>query len=335
MNAARLNGTVPPHLTRLLVEAGGLAGVEPRAFARISGLSALGDDRVRIPTRSMMRVWEELSVGLRGAGGGTRPIELWRPGRLGAWDYLFTAAGTLTEAFADADRHFTAVTDPRDAMAATRDDDGLTIVYHGPYEELPVVGEFALSLLLAQARSGAGRDLRPTRIRLPGAARSRHRDLSTAFATREIEFEAPRPSITFTAADAERPFPRADPALAAILREHARLTVATARPVHGWLDRLHAEIDRELATGAPTLEQVAHRLNLSVRTLQRRLRDEDTTWSAELERIRAERVERLLTTTALPVEAIAARVGYRDPRALRRAVHRWLGRGPGAVRAGR
>ncbi|TMR01193.1 AraC family transcriptional regulator [Actinomadura soli] len=67
------------------------------------------------------------------------------------------------------------------------------------------------------------------------------------------------------------------------------------------------------------------------RTLQRRLSDEGTSWRDELERFRQQRVEHLLRETSMTLEAISARSGYSDPRALRRAVHRWYGRGPDVV----
>ncbi|MFZ3474770.1 helix-turn-helix domain-containing protein [Streptomyces sp. 4.24] len=66
--------------------------------------------------------------------------------------------------------------------------------------------------------------------------------------------------------------------------------------------------------GTPTLSAVARRLTPSTRTLQHRL---DT---------------RLLHDTDLNVDSIAARSGYADARALLRAVHRWYGTTPAALR---
>ncbi|MFG6196247.1 helix-turn-helix domain-containing protein [Nonomuraea sp. JJY05] len=154
------------------------------------------------------------------------------------------------------------------------------------------------------------------------------------FGTRRVRLETDDPSITFAWADIEAPLPRADPALAAILDDHARLSVAAARPVLGWLDRFHAVLESAVAGGPPGLDQVAGQLAMSPRTLQRRLRDEGTSWREELERLRRRRVDRLLRETTLSVESIAARVGFTDSRALRRAIHRWYGHGPAAIRAG-
>jgi AraC-like DNA-binding protein len=61
--------------------------------------------------------------------------------------------------------------------------------------------------------------------------------------------------------------------------------------VLGWLDRFHAVLESAIDSGPPSLEQVAHRLAMSPCTLQRRLREEGTSWREELERQRQRRVE--------------------------------------------
>lgn len=328
--------TVPPFIARLLVAAGEAAGVDRGSLARIPGLVALGDDGVRIPTTSIIRVWQELERPLREIGGGVRLSRAWRPGALGAWDYLFATADTLTAAFRVAGRHLASVTEAEDTYEVVRDESGMTVTYRARYEDHAsylAISEFAVAQMLLEARTGAGRPLRPSSVRLPSRPPIRHGNLVDAFGTRNIDFDAPHPSITFTEADADRPLPRADAALAAILARHAEVTVAAARPILGWLDRFHAEVDKGFAAGGPDLACVAHRLGLSPRSLQRRLLREGTSWREELERIRQRQVDHLLRHTSLTVESIAGRVGYTDPRALRRAIHRWYGHGPAKVRA--
>lgn len=61
---------------------------------------------------------------------------------------------------------------------------------------------------------------------------------------------------------------------------------------------------------------------MSVRTLQRRLAEEGTSWRAEIDAARNKRAAQLLQqgTTA---DLTAAQVGYSGSRALRRALRRW------------
>lgn len=263
-------------------------------------------------------------------------MELWRPGSLGVWDYLFATADTLGDALRASARHFDAIADPIDKVTVVRDDEGVTFGWDGPYRDdvsYPLIAEFVPSMLLTAAAWGAGRPLTPVSVQLPHRAPARHRRLIDLYGTRRIDFDSDRPSITFSAADAEAQLPRADPVLAGILSSHAQRTVATARRVLGWLDRFHAVLESAFAAGPPELSQVAHRLAMSPRTLQRRLRQEGTGWREEVDGFRQQRADQMLRASSLSVETIAARVGYSDPRALRRAVHRWYGHGPAAVRS--
>ncbi|MFI0404932.1 helix-turn-helix domain-containing protein [Actinomadura sp. 3N508] len=326
---------VSPHLTRMLLEAGRRSGVHRSQLGRVPGLTVVDEEHVRIPTATLLRVWEAISGPMAEAGGGARVMELWRPGRLGVWDYLFTAADTLHDALHACGRHFATIADPADSLGVTRDGDGVTVTWHGPYREhpsFPLIAEFVPAMLLGAAGSGAGRRLVPVRVRLPHRAPPQHDLLTDVYGTRQIEFEAGPPAVTFSEADADAPLPGADPALAAILDEHARVTVATARPVLDWLGRFHLALEDAVGAGPPELADVARRLAMGPRTLQRRLSDEGTSWRDELERFRRQRVEHLLRETSMTLEAISARAGYSDPRALRRAVHRWYGFGPAALR---
>ncbi|MFB4294457.1 helix-turn-helix domain-containing protein [Nonomuraea sp. ATR24] len=326
--------TCPPHITRLVLLAGEAAGLDRRRLSRVPGLDVVGDDGIRLPSASLVRIWQEWETALRERGGGTLPWKLWRPGLLGVWDYLFAAADTLVDAFGEGDRHAAAITDPAESFAVTVEADGrLTVGFRGVFAGhpvFPIISEFAAGLILTSARSGAGRPLTPVRVTLPCAPPRRHAYLIEAYGTDRLEFGAELPSVTFSAADARARLPRADPALARILREHARTTLAGARPVLGWLDRFRVEVELSLPDG--DLAAVARRLRLAPRTLQRRLREEGTSWREEVERVRRARVEHLLLNTPMTVASIAARTGYADQRALRRAIHRWYGSGPAALR---
>jgi AraC-like DNA-binding protein len=82
-----------------------------------------------------------------------------------------------------------------------------------------------------------------------------------------------------------------------------------------------------LGDGRVTIERVARYLATSSRSLQRRLADEGTTWTRELDRARSAVVER--GSRAQPdatQAALARRAGYSDAGALRRARQRWTGR---------
>jgi AraC-like DNA-binding protein len=104
-----------------------------------------------------------------------------------------------------------------------------------------------------------------------------------------------------------------------------QLTVAMP-PVVSWPEHFRLVLDGAVTQGPMLLKDMAARLGVSSRTLQRQLAEQDTTWRAELDAAR-----RRIATRAGPVSAaeLADRVGYADPRSARRAAARWRSRSPG------
>ncbi|MFE3026569.1 AraC family transcriptional regulator [Nocardia tengchongensis] len=306
----------------------------------ISGLGRdyLDDDRLRIPSNTVARLWKLLydkggpEVGVRAAG-------MTAQGRLHVWDYLFTAAPTLAEGFTDAARFAGAIGDPVDESIVTGGGDPQLCVGFRtePRDEAwgAVIDEYALGVLLHRARAARGSAADPVRVDFPHRAPRNHRYLIDLFGTSNINFEQSHSSLTMLnveRADPEQPY---DPELRRIMHLYAQSVIDNALPQRTWEETLHAAISEVLAEGrtrGADIETVAHRLAISPRTLQRRLADRDTSWRREFEAVRLEQATRLLLDTQLPVESIAGRIGYSNHRALGRAFRRWTGQSPDAYR---
>jgi AraC-like DNA-binding protein len=87
-----------------------------------------------------------------------------------------------------------------------------------------------------------------------------------------------------------------------------------------------------LANGTPTIAQLATAAGQSVRTLQRRLAEEGMTFSQLVEDVRHERAMAGIAAGDTSAGEIAARLGYRQPSSLTRAVRRWEGSTPRSMR---
>ena len=84
----------------------------------------------------------------------------------------------------------------------------------------------------------------------------------------------------------------------------------------------------ELESGSPTMSNAAARLHVSVRTLQRRLAEEGTTFTEVLDGLRREMVLHYLGNPQILLNEIAYLSGLSDQTALTRAVVRWTGMPP-------
>lgn len=81
------------------------------------------------------------------------------------------------------------------------------------------------------------------------------------------------------------------------------------------------------------IESIAGELNMSGRTLRRRLAAVGMSFEALLENVRKTRALSLLTHSDVSIEQVAAQIGYSDVRNFRRAFKRWMGVSPSEMRA--
>ena len=80
------------------------------------------------------------------------------------------------------------------------------------------------------------------------------------------------------------------------------------------------------------LEDIARELNMSGRTLRRRLAASGMSFEGLVENVRKTRALSLLTHSGISVEQVAAETGYSDVRNFRRAFKRWTGVSPSEYR---
>jgi AraC-like DNA-binding protein len=84
--------------------------------------------------------------------------------------------------------------------------------------------------------------------------------------------------------------------------------------------------------GGPSIEQVAEAARMSVRTMQRHLADEGTSFSALVDDVRRTQALRELNEGEGSIGALAVALGYSQQSALTRAMRRWTGRPPSHAR---
>jgi len=91
-------------------------------------------------------------------------------------------------------------------------------------------------------------------------------------------------------------------------------------------------IDALLPGGYPVIEVVAELLGVSTRTFQRRLNEEDLSYSDLVDHCRLQSACDSLEHTQDSIHGIAAMLGYRDASSFTRAFKRWTGTTPHSYR---
>ncbi|WP_229503855.1 AraC family transcriptional regulator [Massilia putida] len=147
------------------------------------------------------------------------------------------------------------------------------------------------------------------------------------------DFDAPAHTAAFDASLLALPLPAADTGMYPLLQQHAeRLLRERAQASSGIVAQVHAAIVRSLATEPVRLAGVAAALDLSPRTLQRKLADAGATFQQVLDAARYALAMDYLRQDALSLVDIAFLLGFQEQSAFTHAFREWSGLNPGAWR---
>lgn len=142
-----------------------------------------------------------------------------------------------------------------------------------------------------------------------------------------VTFSAPSSELRITASILDTPMPLQDAETSAICQQQCQLLLARMSKSGGFTERV-----RQLIVARPgyfpDIEHVAARLNITSRTLRRRLADEDNSYQQVLNDVRYQLAREYLSTSSLPVEEIASMLGYSTPGNFTHAFKRWHGSTP-------
>lgn len=141
-----------------------------------------------------------------------------------------------------------------------------------------------------------------------------------------VRWSAPVPRYRVSAVEARRQVLTRNEQLRKDLQLTLDARLLNAQKAHP-LDDVRAEITLQLNHQVPGVESVAAALCISARTLQRRIAQEDTTFSALLASTREQLGKHYLSLN-LSVAAVAERLGYCDVPTFSRAFKRWTGQTP-------
>lgn len=91
---------------------------------------------------------------------------------------------------------------------------------------------------------------------------------------------------------------------------------------------LHTAIRRQLPAGSCSIDSIAADMNVSRRTLQRRLKERDTSFQQLLQQVKADLARKYLEDKSLSIIEIAMLLGYGDPSSFSAAFKSWSGLTP-------
>ncbi|MEC3953173.1 AraC family transcriptional regulator ligand-binding domain-containing protein [Nocardia sp. CDC153] len=321
-------GTDQTLLHRFVIRQLTAAGLDRDRLIRECGVPewTLTGSGVHVPSETFSRLWEVAARWLDDPEVALRVGNRYELKATQLYDYLFSSAPTVGAGLATCGPYVSAVTTNHrfDFFAESDDECTLTLdMVNGEGRARDLTHAWGLTAVLARARGVVAEPLHPVRVSLRQSA---PRDLTAyhdVFGCTAIDFGASRDSMTFRAADMDLPLTTADPVLADVLRPLAAALPPPPPLATAWPERVATAMAEDLDLGEVSLEQIARRLTVSPRTLQRRLAEAGTTWRNELDRARYARLAAASADGPLSRTQQARLLGYADAASVRRTAIRW------------
>jgi AraC-like DNA-binding protein len=145
-----------------------------------------------------------------------------------------------------------------------------------------------------------------------------------------VHFEKPFNAVFFNSRDLAQPIVDQNPQLYEIASGY--IDSQFPSPSMHLATRVRLVAGRLLALGLCNHVEVAARLNMHPRTLQRRLRIEGATFEGIKDEVRRDAASRYLSQSTLPLTRVASLLGYSEPSVFTRSCRRWFSSSPRKLR---
>ena len=311
------------------------AGIDTRPILRANGLAPDIDRNadISVPVRTIRNLYRDIAA----ASGD--PWFFWNHvqevplDRFGYYGHLAATAETVGDAFASLSRNIGKLVS-RSVVAIEDAGPDITISYDVMDEGTAVsreISEAVVAFALLIVRTALGKDWCPKSIRFE---HERPASLAPyrAVCAVKYEFGAPATALTFERSALAAAMPGANLYLQKAVESYVTDVIARRAGSSKIALDVRTEIAARIRQGAPTLQDTAISLGMSARTLQRRLRDADTTYSDVLEDLRRELADRMLDDGDMTISEIGYTLGYADISSFDRAYRNWTGRTPADIR---
>jgi len=193
-----------------------------------------------------------------------------------------------------------------------------------------VLVDMLLSWILSVGQQGTDGQLTPLRLELIRPIK--HRTLLEKHFGCRVRFKAERNALVFRDSDLERPFVTHNEELLNIIGTQLDSELKARNTNNSVSEQVKQTLRQLLAGRRPTLQDVAHELGLSARTLQRRLTDSGITFQQVVEETRRELARHYLKQRAVELNEAAFLLGFADANSFFRAFQLWEGTSPGEWR---
>lgn len=310
-------------------------GVDPGVMFRRAGLDPdkLHDPNARYRDSNLFKLWQLALEATKDPYIGFKVASCWHPSEAHALGYAWLASSTLKDALERTVRYIRVMSD-KEQMTLEETDEEFRLVIDNPVADYPTAAEdldATFAVVVQLCRMCLGESFNPLRITMRRPEPPDPGPFAEHFRA-PIQYSGNEDSLCFDKADA----------LAALPTANAEVARANEKIVQDYLARfdrssvamqVRAKLTEQLSSGHVSQESVADGLHMSLRSLQRRLKNERTSYKQLLDETRRELAAHYMAESHVSINEITYLLGFSEPSNFSRAFRRWTGKSPSAYRA--
>lgn len=301
-------------------------GLNPRSFINTDvyhpGMDPGLSDRMSF--KSHDRIFSRVVESIDDPALGLRFAEHFQPSQLGALGFAWMASSSILTALKRAQR-FSRMINESIKLDLEENANELVLTWHmlTPSASPDVRADYQLGSTMVMCRTILGNNFKPSHVSL---RRKEPADKSPwdEFFGVGVHFGQDANAIAISRKDVIRPLLGQSKMLVALHEDIVNRQISDLKR-SDVLGRAKVELIDQLPSGEVSIETIAIALNMSKRTLHRRLLDEGLSFRSLLQDVRKKLVARYINEPRYSVTEIAFLLGYSDSSAFSRAFKSWFG----------
>jgi AraC-like DNA-binding protein len=309
-------------------------GLDPAGFCREAGIdyARTCDTRARVPFVRVVTAWHRAAELLGKPHLGLESAKFYRATDFHGLAVVFLASPTLRTALERLSRYLVVVNTGLSLRVET-DHDSIDVVattLDADPEERRAMEDSRASIIADLSRSSASGTLDPMQVEFT-YPRPDDTSLHEEIFRCPLVFGASQWRMCWRLADANRTFV-ADNRELALTNDRILDAMVKSLAPDTLIARVKKAMVEELPSGTPSEDAIARAVGMSGRSLQRRLAEENTGFTALLAEVRRELARQYVEDREISVTDISFLLGFSDVSSFSRAFKRWFGRSPAAAR---
>lgn len=289
----------------------------------------LADPESRVPYAAVLGLIERAATAASDAGFGLRLGASRDQHDSGLIGYVLLNSSTLMDGLANLQRYFRVVGEGED-FEIERFGPHVTLRFRETDPALRGLrqnSDYIAAMVVRACRDMTRKRVSPVRAEFIHRRPNQKVEYSEVLGC-PVKFDSEWDALIYANETMRLPVLGADNKLLRVLEDVCRKILGPASKKEDLVHDVRELIIDRLAKGTARLDDVARELNMSGKTLERRLAERNRTFSALLEDIRIGLAKKYLGETEIRLEQLAYLIGYSEPAPFVRAFKRWTGTTP-------